>query len=294
MLCIPYTHKARCNFMRVLLELMRYRNCAMAGLASVIGAAIAYSAAPGQLIWMPLIFVTVFLITGAGNAINDYFDAGIDAINRPDRPIPSGRIRKDSAFIFSIVLFAASIIISYFVGSSRIPFLIAIFNSLLLYFYAFSLKRKVFVGNLSVSYLSGSTFLFGGAAFGIEGIRFTLVLFFLSMLASLARELVKSIEDMEGDRKDGAVTLPIRIGERPAAYTACAFGLLAVLLSPLPYFMELFNEYYLFVVGIADVFFLYAMALVLKKNPSASSVYFKVAMFFALLAFIAGSILKKL
>lgn len=273
---------------------MRYRNCAMAGLASVIGAAIAYSAAPGQLIWMPLIFVTVFLITGAGNAINDCFDAGIDAINRPDRPIPSGRIRKDSAFILSIALFAASIIISYFIGSSLIPFFIAVFNSLLLYFYAFSLKRKVFVGNLSVSYLSGSTFLFGGAAYGIEGIRFTLVLFFLSMLATLARELVKSIEDMEGDRKDGAITLPIRIGERRAAYATSAFGLLAVLLSPLPYFTELFNEYYLFVVGIADAFFLYAMALVLKKNPSASSVYFKVAMFFALLAFIAGSILKKL
>ncbi|MBU4372971.1 MAG: geranylgeranylglycerol-phosphate geranylgeranyltransferase [Euryarchaeota archaeon] len=272
---------------------MRYRNCAMAGLASVIGAAIAYSAVPGEVIWVPLIFAAVFLITGAGNAINDYFDAGIDAVNRPFRPIPSGRVRKESAFVFSIALFAASIIISYFVGSSRIPFFIAVFNSLLLYFYAFSLKRKVFVGNLSVSYLSGSTFLFGGAAFGIEGIRFTLVLFFLSVLASLARELVKSIEDMEGDRKDGAITLPIKIGERPAAYTACAFGLLAVLLSPLPYFMELFNEYYLLVVGIADVFFLYAVALVLKRNPSASSVYFKVAMLFALLAFIAGSILKR-
>lgn len=278
--------------MRVLLELMRYRNCAMAGLASVIGAAIAYSAAPGELIWVPLIFAAVFLITGAGNAINDYFDAGIDAINRPDRPIPSGRIRKDSAFIFSIALFTAGIIISYFIGSSLIPFFIAVFNSFLLYFYAFSLKRKVFVGNLSVSYLSGSTFLFGGAAFGIEGIRFTLVLFFLSMLATLAREIVKSIEDMEGDRKDGAITLPIRIGERHAAYAACALGLMAVLLSPLPYFTELFNEYYLFVVGIADIFFLYAMALVLKRNPSASSRYFKVAMFFALLAFIAGSLLK--
>ncbi len=274
------------------LELIRYRNCAMAGLAGVIGAAIAYSAAPGQLIWMPLIFVTVFLITGAGNAINDYFDAGIDAINRPFRPIPSGRVRKEPVFIFSIALFTAGIIISYFIGSSLIPFFIAVFNSFLLYFYAFSLKRKVFVGNLSVSYLSGSTFLFGGAAFGIEGIRFTLVLFFLSMLATLAREIVKSIEDMKGDRKDGAITLPLRIGEKPAAYAACALGLMAVLLSPLPYFMELFNEYYLFVVGIADVFFLYAMALVLKKNPSASSRYFKVAMFFALLAFIAGSLLK--
>lgn len=273
-------------------ELMRYRNCAMAGLASVIGAAIAYSAAAGEVIWVPLIFAAVFLITGAGNAINDYFDAGIDAINRPFRPIPSGRVIKESAFIFSIALFTAGIMISYFIGSSLIPFFIAVFNSLLLYFYAFSLKRKVFVGNLSVSYLSGSTFLFGGAAFGIEGIRFTLVLFFLSVLATLAREIVKSIEDMEGDRKDGAITLPLRIGERRAAYAACAFGLLAVLLSPLPYFMQLFNEYYLFVVGVADVFFLYAMMLILKKNPSTSSRYFKAAMFFALMAFIAGSILK--
>ncbi|MDL5503064.1 MAG: digeranylgeranylglyceryl phosphate synthase, partial [Candidatus Methanoperedens sp.] len=58
----------------VYLELMRYRNCAMAGLAAVIGGAIAYSVSPGELLWMGLIFITVFVITGAGNAINDYFD----------------------------------------------------------------------------------------------------------------------------------------------------------------------------------------------------------------------------
>ncbi|MCZ7405218.1 MAG: geranylgeranylglycerol-phosphate geranylgeranyltransferase [Candidatus Methanoperedens sp.] len=268
---------------------MRYRNCAMAGLAAVTGGFIAYSAAQGPLILLP-VFLTVFLVTGAGNAINDYFDAGIDAINRPDRPIPSGKITKESAYKFSIALFAAGVIISYFIGT--IPFLIAAFNSLLLYFYAFSLKRKVFVGNLSVAYLTGSTFLFGGAAFGEKGIGITLVLFFLSMLATLAREIVKAIEDIDGDRKEGASTLPIRIGEKPSAYVACAFGLLAVILSPLPYLMDLFNESYLYVVGIADALFLYAIVLILKKNPSASSKFFKIAMFFALLAFIAGSILK--
>ncbi len=276
------------------LELMRYRNCAMAGLASVIGAGIAYSASPGELIWMPLIFIAVFIITGAGNAINDYFDAGIDAINRPERPIPSGRLKRDSAFIFSIALFAAGIAISYFIGATHILFFIAIFNSVLLYFYAYSLKRKVFVGNLSVSYLSGSTFLFGGAAYGIEGIKATLVLFFLSTLATLAREIVKAIEDMEGDRKDGAVTLPLRIGERPSAYAASTIGFIAVLLSPLPYIMGLFNEYYIFIVSVADIIFLYAVVLILYKNPSASSKYFKIAMLFALIAFIAGSILNKL
>lgn len=276
----------------VLLELMRYKNCAMAGLAAVIGAAIAYSAAPGELVWMGLIFITVFSITGAGNALNDYFDAGIDAINRPYRPIPSGRITRNCAFRFSIVLFASGIMISYFIGTNLLPLLIAVFNSFLLYLYASYLKKKVLIGNLGVSYLTGSTFLFGGAAYGGKGIQVTLILFFLSMLATFAREIVKTIEDIEGDRKDGATTLPIKIGERPAAYLACAFGLLAVFLSPLPYFLDMFNEYYLAVVGIADIVFLYAMVQILKKNPTRSSKYFKVAMFLAMLAFIAGSVLN--
>lgn len=276
----------------VLLELLRYKNCAMAGLAAVIGAAIAYSAAPGQLIWMPLIFIAVFLVTGAGNAINDYFDAGIDAINRPDRPIPSGRVTKEAAFRVSIALFIAGIIISYFIGSSRITFFIAVFNSFLLYFYAHSLKRKVFVGNSSVSYLSGSTFLFGGAAYGGKGIEIIFVLFFLSMLATLAREIVKTIEDIEGDKRNGASTLPVRIGERHSAYIASFVGILAIVLSPIPFIMGLFNEYYLYTVATADIIFLYAIFLILKSRPSASSRYFKVAMFFALIAFIAGSFLR--
>jgi len=281
--------------MNVFLELMRYRNCAMAGLAAVIGGGIAYSAssaAPGEMseiILLIPVFITVFLITGAGNAINDYFDAGIDAVNRPDRPIPSGRLKKEAAYRFSIILFAGGVLAAYFIGS--IPFFIAIFNSFLLYLYAFSLKRKVFVGNLSVSYLTGSTFLFGGAAYGLKGIEATSVLFFLSLLATLAREIVKAIEDMEGDMLDGAVTLPIRIGERPCAYIASAVGLLAVMLSPLPYITGLFKYPYLLVVGIADIVFLFAVFLILKKNPSASSKYFKAAMFFALVAFITGSFL---
>jgi geranylgeranylglycerol-phosphate geranylgeranyltransferase len=273
--------------MDVFLELMRYKNCMMAGLAGVIGAAIACSAASGDILWMPLVFISVFLITGAGNAINDYFDAGIDAVNRPDRPIPSGRLRKGSAYTFSMVLFGCGIAVSYFIGTA--PFLMALFNSFLLYFYAFSLKRKVFVGNLSVSYLTGSTFLFGGAAYGLKGIEATSFLFFLSMLATLAREIVKAIEDMEGDMLDGAVTLPIRIGGRTSAYIASGIGIFAVLLSPVPFIMGLFNTSYLIVVGIADIIFLYAVLLILRKNPSSSSKYFKLAMFFALIAFIAGS-----
>ncbi|MCX9084375.1 MAG: geranylgeranylglycerol-phosphate geranylgeranyltransferase [Candidatus Methanoperedens sp.] len=280
--------------MKVILELIRYKNCAMAGLAAVIGAAIAYSATPGDPVWMGFIFITVFIITGAGNALNDYFDANIDAINRPGRPIPSGRISKESAYNLSISMFFLGLIVSFFIGSNGIPRLIAGFNAILLLYYAKSLKRKVVVGNLTVSYLTGSTFLFGGAAYGGKGIQVTLILFFLSMLATFAREIVKTIEDIEGDRLDGASTIPIKIGETKATYIACAFGVLAVLLSPLPYLLDFFNEYYLIVVGVADLVFLYAMVRILRKDPAASSKYFKVAMFLAMLAFIAGSILNSI
>jgi geranylgeranylglycerol-phosphate geranylgeranyltransferase len=276
----------------ILLELMRYKNCVMAGLAGVIGGIIAYGTVSENLFWMPLVFITIFLITGAGNAINDYFDVGIDAINRPERPIPSGRLKKESVYKISIALFACGIIIASFIGSTPIPFFIAIVNSLLLFLYAFSLKKRVFVGNLSVAYLTGSAFLFGGAAYGLKGMDATSVLFCLSMLATLAREIVKTIEDIEGDKKDGAVTLPIKIGERPSMYIASVIGFLAILLSPIPYITRLFNESYLFAVALADITFLYAINLILKKNPSGSSKYFKVGMFLALIAFIAGRFLK--
>lgn len=269
----------------IFLELIRYRNCMMAGFASVIGSFIAYT--QGDFI-MLLVFLVVFLITGAGNAINDYFDVAIDAINRPERPIPSGRIKKEYVFVVSMLLFIIGIIIAYSI--SIIPFFIAIFNSFLLYFYAYSLKRKLFVGNLSVSYLSGSTFLFGGSAYGVKGIEYTLVLFLLSMLTTLAREIVKAIEDIEGDKKNNASTLPVCIGERASSYIASIMGILAVTLSPLPYIEKIFNENYLIVVAIADAFFLYAVYLILKMKPRDSSRYFKIAMFFGLIAFISGSL----
>ena len=97
---------------RTYLELMRYGNCLMAGFAAVIGTLIAFnilasdalsSYHPGNFPFLDsgLVFLVVFLISGAGNAINDYFDIRIDSINRPERPIPSGRVKLKEALYFS-------------------------------------------------------------------------------------------------------------------------------------------------------------------------------------------------
>jgi geranylgeranylglycerol-phosphate geranylgeranyltransferase len=283
--------------MKAYLELMRYGNCIMAAIAASIGVFIAYNIlavnTPGILLFpfigSALVFLTVFLVTGAGNSINDYYDIEIDRVNKPKRPIPSGRVSTSAALRFSLALFAAGTASAFLIN---VPCgMIALFNSLLLIYYARALKRTAFLGNLAVGYLTGSTFLFGGAVFFESGgLESVFVLFLLATLATIAREIVKDIEDMDGDMKDRARTLPIVIGPRRAAYIAASIGLIAVLASPLPYMQSLMSARYLFLVAVADLLFAIAVYEILgKDNPAGSSRMFKLAMAFALISFLAGA-----
>ncbi|AKB27571.1 (S)-2,3-di-O-geranylgeranylglyceryl phosphate synthase [Methanosarcina siciliae T4/M] len=282
---------------RTYLELMRYGNCLMAGFAAVIGTLIAFNiltgplssnfAGPFPFLDSGFVFLVVFLVSGAGNAINDYFDIKIDSINRPERPIPSGRVQAKEALYFSYLLFTLGTLLAFSINS--ICGVIALFNSLLLILYAKTLKGTPLLGNLSIGYLTGSVFLFGASVFGFEGLKALSVLFLLAALAITAREIVKDIEDMEGDRLEGADTLPLRTGAKKAGYLAVFIGFLSVLLSPLPYFMSILGLRYLYLVLLADLGFLAAIVqLLVNNNPTKSSKMFKIAMFFALIAFIAG------
>jgi len=283
---------------RTYLELMRYGNCLMAGFAAVIGTLIAFnilaseamgSYYPGNFPFLDsgLVFLVVFLVSGAGNAINDYFDIRIDSINRPERPIPSGRVKLKEALYFSYLLFFLGTLLAFSINP--VCGTIALFNSLLLIFYAKTLKGTPLLGNLSIGYLTGSTFLFGASVFGFGGLKALFVLFLLAALAITAREIVKDIEDMEGDKIEGADTLPLRIGAKKAGYLAVLIGFLALFLSPLPYLMSVLGLRYLYLVLLADLGFLAAIRQILvRNNPTKSSKMFKIAMFFALLAFIAG------
>jgi geranylgeranylglycerol-phosphate geranylgeranyltransferase len=272
----------------------------MAAIAALVGVFIAYNIVSANIsldsyaITFPFlsslkVFLVVFLVTGAGNAINDYFDIDIDRINKPERPIPSGKISLKAALCFSLALFAAGIIIA--ASINMICGAIALVNSLLLIYYASTLKRTALLGNIAVGYLTGSTFLFGGAVFFEQGgIKGVFVLFVLATMATIAREIVKDIEDIEGDREDGAQTLPIIIGPKKAAYLASLIGLIAVLASPLPYIQSLMTVRYLILVAVADILFAVAVyEIVGKNNPAKSSKMFKMAMAFALISFIAGA-----
>jgi geranylgeranylglycerol-phosphate geranylgeranyltransferase len=266
--------------MPVLLEIMRPGNCLMAGVAALIGLLVA-DPAP-ESITAAQVFLAVFAVTGAGNAVNDFFDREIDAVNRPRRPIPRGAIAAQNALILSLLLFAGGCALAYFINTLALA--IGLFNSALLYLYARNLKATPLAGNLSVGYLTGSTFLFGGAAGENAGL--TVFLFLLASLATVSREIEKDVEDMEGDRASGARTFPIVVGEKMAHYLAALFVLVAIILS----YLAPLGGAYLAAVSVADLLFLVALGRILQGDATKAQHLLKGGMAAALMAFLVAAV----
>ena len=175
-------------------------NSFVAGLAAIV----AYLIDTGTVIPESLLlFFIVALITAAGNVINDFFDAEIDAINRPDRPIPSGAVSRGAARGFAITLFLAGILVSFFTNPLCIG--IAIFNVVLLIAYAAKLKSTPFIGNIVVAYLSASIFLFGGALNGFDGMVRIIPVAAITFFAMVSRELLKDAEDVKETGQAGQI-----------------------------------------------------------------------------------------
>ncbi|PJB21960.1 MAG: hypothetical protein CO114_02565, partial [Euryarchaeota archaeon CG_4_9_14_3_um_filter_38_12] len=150
--------------MRPYLDIIRPLNCTMAGIGALVGCIIVGIPMINYLVLFKigLAFTVVFLITGAGNSLNDCYDAEIDKINHPDRPIPSGRLKQKNAMNFAIGLFISGIIISCFLSTGA--FLIAVIATLLLGSYEKKLKNKGFTGNIAISILVAFVFIFGGGS----------------------------------------------------------------------------------------------------------------------------------
>jgi geranylgeranylglycerol-phosphate geranylgeranyltransferase len=267
----------------------RPENSFVAGLAAIV----AYLIDTGTVIPESLLlFFIVALITAAGNVINDFFDAEIDAINRPDRPIPSGAVSKEAARGFALTLFLAGILVSFFTNSLCAG--IAIFNSILLIAYAAKFKSTPLIGNIVVAYLSASIFLFGGALNGIEGLIHIIPIAAITFFAMLCRELLKDAEDVEGDRAGGADTVPIRIGIKKTSEFACITAVLAVAASFIPYFW--WGIWYLAGILVVDIIIIIAALRALGcetplcvKASNASS-FLKAGMFASLVVFTLSAV----
>lgn len=265
-------------------ELCRPGNVVAASLLTAIGALVA-GAGTGEVTPVAAAVIATGLAVGAGNSINDYFDREIDATNRPDRPIPRGAVTPREALAFSLLLFVLAIAIALTLPLAAI--VIAGVNLFALLAYTEWFKGLPGVGNAVVAGLTGSTFLFGGAAIG-EPFG-AVVLAILAGIATVTREIVKDVEDIEGDRQEGLHTLPIAIGERRSLQIGAGAIAVAVIASIVPYVDGTFGLAYLVVIIPADVLMVWAM----KRSfadPSAGQRYLKAGMFLAAGAFLLGRI----
>ena len=175
-----------------------------------------------------------------------------------------------------------------------IPFIIVLIADVVLYLYAYKLKSTPLIGNLAVGFMTGFGFVFAGFSINNPNIIFTSIfLGFFAFIMTTARELVKDIEDMEGDKAEGAKTLPILYGKKITAILAFILIIIDCALCPLLYYFSIFGFYYLIVIAVAVLLFLYSAILIIKNQDRQTaakvSKYLKMGMLIAFVSFIFGS-----
>jgi geranylgeranylglycerol-phosphate geranylgeranyltransferase len=202
------------------------------------------------------------LIGGAGMVINDYFDVEIDKVNRPERPIPSGKISLKSALVYYFVLnFIALVLVSQ---TNIYAFVIALISVFVIFFYSYKLKSKGLIGNFVVGFMTGLAFIFGGAIG--ENVVLLLFPFIFGLLINFAREILKDVEDIEGDRIKNLQTFPIVYGEERSLKIFTFLIVLTIISTLLPYFLGIYNVFYLLIIlFVVDLPLVYAIRVILDK-----------------------------
>lgn len=180
-----------------------------------------------QGIYFWLITASFVMMAAAGYIINDYFDLNIDQINKPDKVIVARVIKRRWVLAWHTILSLAAVGCSLYVDlrtSSKIAGITAFICVTLLFFYSTTLKKKFLIGNVLVSAITAWSIIaltwFEGSRFfqlyhraadlDIEKIfRLTVLYTGFAFIISLIREVVKDMEDIEGDRRYGCKTMPI-------------------------------------------------------------------------------------
>lgn len=172
--------------------------------------------AGAKLHWTGLILdgIILGLLAAAGNIHNDIVDLPVDRINRPNRPLPAGKIEVWAAWFGVVGLLGISGLLLVFRHPAQCFFSLGIIA--LLYFYNTRFKGMPLVGNIAVSALCASALwmpAFDPSAWSDLSTPDRLIpLVFFSFVFTFIRELIKDIEDMDGDRALDHRTFPLLFG----------------------------------------------------------------------------------
>jgi geranylgeranylglycerol-phosphate geranylgeranyltransferase len=234
--------------------------------------------------------VSVFFTAAFGYAINDYYDVAADRITRPSRPIPSGALSCGAVLAIALSCAVLALVSASFLP--RTPALFVVAAAFLVWLYSFRVKRAGIAGNVLVGFLGASTLLFGGLCAG--DVRPAIFPALLAFLANLPREILKDVQDLEGDVMMGGQTLARLSGRRAAVRIASVFMLILVTVSLAPSAVRQYNRLYLIIVLFIDALVaLMAFSLwysASQRKVTVSVRLMKSAMYLGLLAIGLGSL----
>ncbi len=152
--------------------------------------------------------ITAALVAASGNIVNDIFDIETDKISHPKRVLVIGSITKNQALYLYCVLIVIAMVMTLYL--SAILLTIVFVTITLLFIYSAYLKRLPLIGNFVIALLTGMVFIYGG--FAANNPIGAIVPAVIAFLINLIREIVKDIQDIEGDLKLNYSTLPIKVG----------------------------------------------------------------------------------
>jgi 4-hydroxybenzoate polyprenyltransferase len=172
-----------------------------------------------------LLMLSSVLIAAAGYIINDYFDLNIDQVNKPEKLIVEKIINRRWVILWHLILSTIGVVLFFYIDLKTNTRFLTIANIgcvFLLFLYSISLKKKLLFGNIVISLLTAwvilvitwaeTSNLLQTIAIGSYTEKITRITFLYAGFAfviSLIREVVKDMEDIEGDRRYGCRTMPI-------------------------------------------------------------------------------------
>jgi 4-hydroxybenzoate polyprenyltransferase len=264
-----------------------------------------------------LLSLSTVMIAAAGYIINDYFDVRIDKINKPERMIIDKGIKRRVAIgahtLINILALLIGLYVSYAVGAWKLV-IIHLVCATGLWFYSTNFKRQFLIGNLVIAaftalvpmitaiYELAGCFKENYATAGFEGTawKWVLALSFFAFLTTLIREIIKDMEDLEGDKEFGCRTMPIVIGLRSSKMAVMAVTIFTMIL--LAYFQNMFYEenktffyYFLFALQLPFTFVIYKVMTAQTKKDfrlAGNTAKFIMLMGVCYLFFFANSILS--
>jgi geranylgeranylglycerol-phosphate geranylgeranyltransferase len=211
-------------------------------------------------------FLTGLFVSGSANISNDYFDRDVDRVNRPDRPLPSGRISVAELRVLFAVFAAAGLAAAALLGPAVLAMAAAVWAVALLY--NIRLKEIGLVGNLAVAFCVSMTVVIGGAASGaVNGLVLTFAA--LAFLFDLGEEIASDAMDVEGDSLRSGRSIAARRGRLYALRLSGIAFALFVALTFLPSLAGWLGTTYLLCAAAAAVVMAYLAARLVRSATIA-------------------------